>query len=416
MCAVRVEARIPPHKTNHHESRGGYTPKSRFRARPDNGSPPSSISGMVHSQSQNRRRTRLGRMCGSNQEVSTDIFTHEEFWIRNKCKDSFLSVLGDRTKARVVAHSGGRLSVHNSEVKVIKETFKCPGDGLLDPVQTRLYHPESNKYVCFNRRGRVRAVSKTRANRMGPLCSFYEISVDMDSFHKGSSSSSSSSSSSPWSSTSPISERHRFVQYQSVYGRQRRSEVWLLGFHQKRSRAKRLPNGDLIYLPKPMLKRRRGSLVHRNIREDSCEFMFSTGKYSPTSPMIKWGGLFAHVEKAHLREQSPALDTRAQVEKERKSPSRRLHQRRRPGRDFSASRKSSTFSSSSSSLSKNRLQPLKGESLLEQHSDIDVISELSPSYLQSHNNHKSNNDNKHPQRPIDSHSDFMKQHEENLLQ
>ncbi|XP_059083249.1 uncharacterized protein LOC131880597 isoform X2 [Tigriopus californicus] len=421
MCAVRVEGRIP-HKTNHHDSRGDYALKSRYRDPPD-GSRHSSISGMV--QSQRRRRTRHGGVCGS--ETSSNLFHREEFWIRNKCHNGFLSVLENETKARVVAYSSGNFSQHHSAVKVIKETFKCPGDRFQGPVQTRIYHPKSNKYVCFNRRGRVRAVSKARANRMGQLCSFYEISVDVDSFGNGDlpmpssfSSSSSFSSFSSWLSTSPTSVRHRFVQYQSVYGRQKRSEVWLLGFHKSLSRAKKLRNGDVIYLPKSMLKKRRGSLIQRNIREDSCAFMFATGKYSTAAAKKAFSGLYDRVNKDHKdllqRQQSPALLKSTQGKRPRKGPLRRSLKRRRPGRKFSASRMSSIFSSSSSSLSKNhRLQDMKVESLLEQDSDIDVISELSPSRAQPHrsNNNNINHNNK---QSIDSHSDFMKQHEENLLQ
>eukprot|EP00095_Tigriopus_kingsejongensis_P010692 maker-scaffold261_size233860-snap-gene-1.32 protein:Tk10692 transcript:maker-scaffold261_size233860-snap-gene-1.32-mRNA-1 annotation:"centrosomal protein of 63 kda-like isoform 1" len=290
MCAVRVEGRIS---------------QPRYRARPD-GSP--SISELLGASEPNqlhhpnpwsrkRSRPKSRMICGLNNALQ---FTEQEFWIRNACKEGFLAIFGHRSKARVVAQLGG-LTKHSPEVKFIKQTFKCPGDGIQDPVQTRLFHPDTGKYVCFNRRGRVRAVSKARANRMGTLCSFYEVSVEVD--HAASTSHEEEDHAhdeegDEESSPSTSSKRHRFVQFQSVHSRQRRDQPWLLGFNQKLKRAKRTQDGHLVSLPRPMLRRSQGSLVPRNIREDSCEFKFVTGKFSSLpEPSLNWSGVLTQMQR-----------------------------------------------------------------------------------------------------------------------
>ena len=40
----------------------------------------------------------------------------------------------------------------------MKETCKMSDAGPLDPIQTRLYHSQSRRYICFNRKGKVRTV------------------------------------------------------------------------------------------------------------------------------------------------------------------------------------------------------------------------------------------------------------------
>ena len=43
-------------------------------------------------------------------------------------------------------------------VALVKETCHVLGSGFDGPVMVRLLHRDTNKYVCFNKRGRIRTV------------------------------------------------------------------------------------------------------------------------------------------------------------------------------------------------------------------------------------------------------------------
>jgi len=77
----------------------------------------------------------------------------EAFWLRNKCHDGFVVV---KEKTRVLAQHEG-LDKFNTEIKLIKESCVA-GDPKTSSLMTRLYSPSQERYICFNRKGKVRAV------------------------------------------------------------------------------------------------------------------------------------------------------------------------------------------------------------------------------------------------------------------
>jgi len=94
------------------------------------------------------------------------------FWLRNKCHDGFVVV---KEKTRVLAQHEG-LDRHNEEVKLVKESCVA-GDPRTSSLMTRLYSPSQDRYICFNQKGKVRAMKPKRAERMGKLCAFYERTI-----------------------------------------------------------------------------------------------------------------------------------------------------------------------------------------------------------------------------------------------
>jgi len=118
------------------------------------------------------------------QEKSFPDHSKPSFWLRNACHDGFVVV---KEKTRVLAQHEG-LDKFDPEVKLVKQSCIDTGDlqrsgasrtssataSSQAEVMTRLYSPSQDRYICFNHRGRVRAVKSKRAERMGRLCAFYE--------------------------------------------------------------------------------------------------------------------------------------------------------------------------------------------------------------------------------------------------
>jgi len=79
--------------------------------------------------------------------------TRSAFWLRNKCHDGFVVV---KEKNRVLAQHEG-IDKFSAEVKLVKESC-VSGDPKTSSLMTRLYSPSQERYICFNRKGKVRAV------------------------------------------------------------------------------------------------------------------------------------------------------------------------------------------------------------------------------------------------------------------
>lgn len=79
-------------------------------------------------------------------------------------------------------------------------------------------------------------------------------------------------------------ERHLYVHYRSAYNRR-----WLLGFNGRRKRLSQSPEGNKVSFPRAMNAKKRA------IREDRCDFLFSTGAYERAPVKTEWRGLFDHV-------------------------------------------------------------------------------------------------------------------------
>lgn len=103
------------------------------------------------------------------QEDGTCTAKSTSYYVRNRC-EGFLLVK-DR---RVLIQKTG-LNVSHPAAEIVKET--CAGEvGGRQLVRYR--HRLSNMYICFNKKGAVKAVDAKRVDGKGTLCMFEEETVD----------------------------------------------------------------------------------------------------------------------------------------------------------------------------------------------------------------------------------------------
>jgi len=97
----------------------------------------------------------------------------------------YVTVWSSRTRFQVVAQQTG-LNGSHPLAAIVKETCRAVDNSRLAQIPApvvRYRHNQSNRYICFDKNGKVRAWSKLRANRRGRRCMFQEIRVDKTSFH-----------------------------------------------------------------------------------------------------------------------------------------------------------------------------------------------------------------------------------------
>jgi len=124
----------------------------------------------------------------------------DKFYVRNRCQEGFVSV---SARNKVIVQQTG-LNISHPAVAIMKETCtvnftsesplswkrrpRLYSDGLAveeEQMQAhfvRYRHHKSKRYICFDRNGKVKAVSKRRVERKGSLCLFEEKELDR-SFH-----------------------------------------------------------------------------------------------------------------------------------------------------------------------------------------------------------------------------------------
>jgi len=172
----------------------------------------------------------------------------EKFYMKNRC-EGFVTV---STKNQVILQQTG-LDTSHPAAAVIKET--C--NPALEPGTTsrqlvRYLHQQTNKYICFDRKGRVRAVSGSRVGRRGKLCMFVENRIN-PSYHI-------------------IRSYH--------------NPSWHLGFNRKRSVAVR---GSRHTAATP----RRGFATNVH----SCEAQFHSGRHAPVNLPNQFSGIFDQIHQ-----------------------------------------------------------------------------------------------------------------------
>jgi len=115
----------------------------------------------------------------------------EKFYVRSRC-EGYLAVdqrkdrKNKRIKNKVILQRVGINDTHPLAM-VVKETcVRSPSPGSRKRARSRhlvrYKHEQSDKYICFDQRGNVRAVDSRRVERKGRLCMFEERRVDA-SYH-----------------------------------------------------------------------------------------------------------------------------------------------------------------------------------------------------------------------------------------
>jgi hypothetical protein len=99
--------------------------------------------------------------------------------VRNSCEDGFLTVI----KNRALVQTTG-LDVNHADAEIVKETCFLSADGgdrlkgLSGGPFVRYFHKKSERYLCFNKHGKIRTMTGGKARRKGRLCMFLEESVE----------------------------------------------------------------------------------------------------------------------------------------------------------------------------------------------------------------------------------------------
>lgn len=210
--------------------------------------------------------------------AAVEAADEKSHWIRNTCFGGFVTVVSDgsgRHRSRAVARLEG-ISKYDTEAAFVKETcYDVDAGPLSSEVITRLYHAKSRRYICFNKKGKIRTVTRRRAEKMGAQCMFREhYAVE--------------------------SKGKQTVQYVSLH----RPE-WLLGFNGRKRRLEQTtPEGDKIALARSFSSGKR-------VTEDRCDFLFSTGEYTERDVRDDWGGLFDLIENhVEVEEDEEDITTR----------------------------------------------------------------------------------------------------------
>lgn len=182
--------------------------------------------------------------------------SQESIWLMNQCHHGYVAVLPDR---RVVSLDANE--PNNKLVEFSRESCRSPNSGPWDPIKTRLFSKSQQRYLCFNRRGRLRSVTPRRAELMGDYCAFYDRA-----------------------GASPRHLKHAhpnpptsYITLQSA-----QNPKWYMGFGPNTKRARRnlglnFYRGNIpISLPRKMKRGR----VHRHFQK-KCDFRFVLGIFNP---------------------------------------------------------------------------------------------------------------------------------------
>lgn len=193
----------------------------------------------------------------------------DPIWIRNDCTDGFLAIISDR---RVVTLNS-RVDQHDNLVQLRSESCTSRNASLWEPVRTRLFSESQNRYICFNRRGRLRSVPKRRARRLGNLCAFYERALASERHMKY------SSGASEGDATPTIIPTTHF-NLQSAH-----NPRWYMGFLKpglKHIGLRYSPQGHALSLPRRMGRPAPHDKIVRP--RTKCDFRFYSGIFTPTQP------------------------------------------------------------------------------------------------------------------------------------
>lgn len=226
-------------------------------------------------------------------------------WIRNDCHEGFLSVISDR---RVVALNS-KINQHDDLVQLRMESCTSKNGSLWESVRTRLYSESQKRYICFNRRGHLRSVPKSRADRMGNLCAFYERALTSRRHQK-------------YGHSNP--PNGPYFNLQSAH-----NPRWYMGFGPTTPKGRRRhglrysPQGHALSLP-----RRMGRHDRRVRPKARCDFRFYKGHFrSRKTPEVSqsspWAGIFRKIELQDHKENSVVRES---YSKGASSSSKKSHQ------------------------------------------------------------------------------------------
>lgn len=193
------------------------------------------------------------------------------FFIRSGCKESgYLTVVRDK----VLIQTSG-LDPSHRDAEFVKETcmnetstsLHLQSSYSMGPL-VRYKHRNTDKYICFTRKGRVRTVSALRVERKGVLCMFRENLLE---------------SRDPSSSLDTSLDSSTFHTIQSAH-----RMGWFMGFNPRK--------GATIKDRKP----HKGSLPRKgattlNPKINRCDFRFHSGAHGPKDNQNKHSGLFAKI-------------------------------------------------------------------------------------------------------------------------
>jgi len=230
---------------------------------------------------------------GRSYESDNQINFESSFWLRNACHNGFVVIKEPKQPKRVLAQHEG-INQHDKEVELIKESCIDEDADFYDQIKikTRLYSPSADRYICFTKKGKIRPMRRTRAERLGNLCAFYENIVP----------------DSTMTVNGEQSDAAHYVTFQSAYNKK-----WYLGFGPnplKKNRKKRMKNSHfhrgVVYTRdgnKATFTRKMVSNPKKNrnlpalVKTDRCDFRFHTGRYTPHNVEKEWKGLYEHVSQ-----------------------------------------------------------------------------------------------------------------------
>jgi len=230
-------------------------------------------------------------------------------WIRNDCTDGFLAITSDRR----VATLNSQIDQHDNLVKLRSESCTSRNASLWEPVRTRLFSESQNRYICFNRRGRLKSVPKRRARRLGNLCAFYERALP-------------SRRHVAYSVATPPTTHFNL---QSAH-----NPRWYMGFLKpglKHIGLRYSPEGHPLSLPRRMGRPAHDKLVRPRTK---CDFRFYSGIFTPkaatptqgdqgkkpatppNSPSLSWAGMMEKIELHQENKNSvrTSLETKRKTE------------------------------------------------------------------------------------------------------
>jgi len=201
------------------------------------------------------------------------------FWMRNTCEDGFLTVI----KNRALVQTTG-LDVHHHDAEIVKESCFLSASGPSPRPFVRYLHKSSNRYLCFNKHGKIRTMTPHKASRRGPLCMFLEEQLET------------------------VDER--------VYHRVRSAHnpAWYLGFNPRRTTGVGGGGGGS---PSRAALPRIGGV---GFRQKKCDFKFFSGRHSPKDIKHEWKGIFDLLETLDTTQEdgrgthhqnSPVINTKA---------------------------------------------------------------------------------------------------------
>lgn len=186
----------------------------------------------------------------------TCIAKSDSYYVRNRC-EGFLTVNKDR---RVLIQKEG-LNISHPAAEIVKET--CSETVGRQVVRYR--HQLSNTYICFNKKGMVKAVDARRVDGKGTLCMFEEEAVE----------------------AVETVDSATYHTLRSVH-----NSRWYLGISSKDNHqavADEAPGGERRRRPP-----RTAATARRLVRppSDFCGSHFSSGRHGPPPPSKAFRGVF----------------------------------------------------------------------------------------------------------------------------